>query len=48
MGTDGEEEHVLQPAIGSAIGKSMSRSGDFNLDSIRRTCFTIKRIEFQG
>ena len=30
----------MQPAIESAIGKSMLRNGDFNLDSARRTCFT--------
>ena len=53
-----EEEHVRNKGrgqqMGNVIGKGMSRNGDSNLDSARRTCFTTstgptnKPVEFDG
>ena len=41
-------EQGTRPAIGSEIGKRMSRTGDSKLDSALRICFTMEGIEFFG
>ena len=40
--------HGTQQAIGSVIGKSMSRLRFFSLGSVRRICFVIKRHQVSG